>query len=273
IVIDIQATPSTLTWSDYDSSLYFAAQSTESTEDADRLYEAEWKDIIEYRRRTPNYGSVIQRIDIKRKHGKLSVKIHCIKHLDFIVTELLFVPSEHKISKQYSSVAFLYSSFDRPEKVYFTTHIDELPWAKPFTHENQLLVTRRLPRVKLYRWINPKDNRMIEGILHYPPGKFGHKNLPLFILIHGGPSDATAAEGWLVLEPDYRGSTGDGDQFLNDISGQLLSRPRSDIRAGVDSLVNDGIADSTRLDIGGYSFGGALTNWLITQTICFNGAA
>ncbi|CAF2178848.1 unnamed protein product [Rotaria magnacalcarata] len=97
IVIDIQATPSTLTWSDYDSSLYFAAQSTESTEDADRLYEAEWKDIIEYRRRTPNYGSVIQRIDIKRKHGKLSVKIHCIKHLDFIVTELLFVPSEHKI--------------------------------------------------------------------------------------------------------------------------------------------------------------------------------
>ncbi|CAF2178832.1 unnamed protein product [Rotaria magnacalcarata] len=113
---------------------------------------------------------------------------------------------------------------------------------------------------------------MIEGILHYPPGKFGHKNLPLFILIHGGPSDATAAEGWLVLEPDYRGSTGDGDQFLNDISGQLLSRPRSDIRAGVDSLVNDGIADSTRLDIGGYSFGGVLTNWLITQTICFNGA-
>ncbi|CAF4014717.1 unnamed protein product, partial [Rotaria magnacalcarata] len=91
------ATPSTLTWSDSDSSLYFAAQSTESTEDADRLYEAEWKDVIQYRRRKPNYGSVIQRIDIKRKHGKLSVKIHCIKHLDFIVTELLFVPSEHKI--------------------------------------------------------------------------------------------------------------------------------------------------------------------------------
>ncbi|CAF4193690.1 unnamed protein product, partial [Rotaria magnacalcarata] len=48
--IDIgKATPSALTWSDSDSSLYFAAQSTESAEDADRLYEAEWKDVIQYR--------------------------------------------------------------------------------------------------------------------------------------------------------------------------------------------------------------------------------
>ncbi|CAF5083461.1 unnamed protein product, partial [Rotaria socialis] len=69
-----------------------------------------------------------------------------------------------------------------------------------------------------------------------------------------------AAEGWLVLEANYRGSTGYGDQFLNEIFGQLLSRPGKDILAGVDSLVSDGIADPTRLNIGGYSFGGFLTN-------------
>ncbi|CAF4184084.1 unnamed protein product, partial [Rotaria magnacalcarata] len=367
--IDIgKATPSALTWSDSDSSLYFAAQSTESTEDADRLYEAEWKDVIQYRRRKPNYGSVIQRIDIKRKHGKVSVKVHSIKHVDFIVSDILFIPSEHKMvcisiaqsrlysidltngqieqwgkgfqgavrdytirseggvfilgqlgtnvhvyiqqsvskyvclapgwhgsyrsissskSKQYSSVAFSFSSFERPEEAYFVKHIDGLPWAKPLTHENQLLATRSLPRAKLYRWINHDDNRMIEGILHYPPGKFEHKNLPLFVLIHGGPSDAStnmlhadfytwaplaATEGWLVLEPNYRGSTGYGDQFLNEISGQLLSRPGRDILAGVDSLISDGIADPTRLNIGGYSFGGFLTNWLITQTTRFNAA-
>ncbi|CAF3064269.1 unnamed protein product, partial [Rotaria socialis] len=190
-------------------------------------------------------------------------------------------------SEQYSSAAFLYSSFDRPEEVYFTKHIDGLPWAKPVTHENQLLATRELPRAKLYRWINHDDNRIIEGILHYPPGKFEHKNLPLFVYMHGGPSDASlnrlqtnfytwaplaAAEGWLVLEANYRGSTGYGDQFLNEIFGQILSRPGKDILAGVDSLVSDGIADPTRLNIGGYSFGGFLTNWLITQTTRFNAA-
>jgi dipeptidyl aminopeptidase/acylaminoacyl peptidase len=128
---------------------------------------------------------------------------------------------------------------------------------------------------------------MIEGILHYPPGKFEHKNLPLFVYLHGGPTDASlnrlqtgfytwaplaASEGWLVLECNYRGSTGYGDQFLNEISGALLSRPGRDILAGVDSLVKDGIADPTRLNIGGYSFGGFLTNWLITQTTRFNAA-
>ncbi|CAF4283790.1 unnamed protein product, partial [Rotaria magnacalcarata] len=56
--------PSALTWSDVDSSLYFAAASSESTEDIDREYEAEWKDVIEYRRRKPNDGSTIYHIDV-----------------------------------------------------------------------------------------------------------------------------------------------------------------------------------------------------------------
>ncbi|CAF2083680.1 unnamed protein product, partial [Rotaria magnacalcarata] len=60
--------PSALTWSDVDSSLYFAAASSESIEDVDREYEAEWKDVIEYRRRKPNDGSIIYRIDINRKN-------------------------------------------------------------------------------------------------------------------------------------------------------------------------------------------------------------
>ncbi|CAF4719579.1 unnamed protein product, partial [Rotaria magnacalcarata] len=59
---------------------------------------------------------------------------------------------------------------------------------KAVTCENQLLRERNLPRAKVYRWINSEDDRTIEGILHYPPGKFECKNLPLFVLIHGGPS-------------------------------------------------------------------------------------
>ncbi|CAF4385671.1 unnamed protein product, partial [Rotaria magnacalcarata] len=172
-------------------------------------------------------------------------------------------------------------------QVYFTKHIDELPWAKPLTHENQLLSTRDLPRTKLYRWSNPEDNRTIEGILHYPPGKFEHKNLPLFVLMHGGPTGASlnqlqpsfdtwaplaATEGWLVLEPNFRGSTGYGDKFIDEVLCEMLSRTGKDILTGVNSLVNDGIVDPTRLNIGGYSFGGFLTNWLITQTTLFSAA-
>jgi dipeptidyl aminopeptidase/acylaminoacyl peptidase len=65
---------------------------------------------------------------------------------------------------------------------------------------------------------------------------------------------------------------GYGDEFMRGVRFQILSRPGKDILYGVDALVRDGIADPKRLTIGGYSYGGYLTNWLITQTIRFNAA-
>ncbi|CAF0926828.1 unnamed protein product [Rotaria sordida] len=85
-------------------------------------------------------------------------------------------------------------------------------------------------------------------------------------------SSLAASEGWLVLEPNYRGSTGYGDQFVNEIQHRPLSKPGKDILYGVDQLIKDGIADPYRLAVGGYSYGGYLTNWLITQTKRFNAA-
>ncbi len=121
----------------------------------------------------------------------------------------------------------------------------------------------------------------------YPPGKFEAKNLPMFVLIHGGPQDAdgnhfeadwyqwdrlAATQDWLVFEPNYRGSTGYGDKFALAIVPEAFSSPGRDILAGVDKLVKDGIADPNRLAIGGYSYGGYMTNWLITQTTRFKAA-
>jgi len=186
-----------------------------------------------------------------------------------------------------SPIAFVYSSFGRPQEVYFTDNINRLQSAKAITSENKLLTRRNLPQGKVYTWTSDEDDRTIEGVLHYPPGKFECKNLPLLVLIHGGPHAASinhfnaksydwaplaASEGWLVLEPNYRGSTGYGDQFLNEIHYQPLSRPGRDILSGVDSLIKDGIADPNSLAVGGYSYGGFLTNWLITQTTRFNAA-
>jgi dipeptidyl aminopeptidase/acylaminoacyl peptidase len=124
-------------------------------------------------------------------------------------------------------------------------------------------------------------------MLIYPPGKFEAKNLPMFVLIHGGPADAdgnhfeadwyqwdriAATNGWLVFEPNYRGSSGYGDKFLMEIVPQMVSRPGKDILTGVDALVKDGIADPNHLTIGGYSYGGYMTNWLITQSTRFKAA-
>jgi len=117
--------------------------------------------------------------------------------------------------------------------------------------------------------------------LMYPPGKFEARNLPMLVYIHGGPDDAdgnhfeadwyvwdrlAATQGWLVFEPNYRGSLGYGDKFLSQIVPEMVSRPGKDVMEGVDALVKDGIADPNRLAIGGYSYGGYLTNWLITQS-------
>jgi dipeptidyl aminopeptidase/acylaminoacyl peptidase len=109
----------------------------------------------------------------------------------------------------------------------------------------------------------------------------------MLTLIHGGPEDAdgnrftvdwdewgmiAAAHGWLVFEPNYRGSTGYGDRFALEIVPQIVSKPGRDIIAGIDALIKDGIADQDRLTIGGYSYGGYLTNWLLTQTPRFKAA-
>jgi dipeptidyl aminopeptidase/acylaminoacyl peptidase len=183
-------------------------------------------------------------------------------------------------------VAFIYSALGKPEEVYLADAGDQLGQARPITSFNKKLEEADLPQGRPYQW-KADDGTTVEGMLIYPPGQFEHKHLPMFTLIHGGPADAdgnqfaadwydwaqlAATNGWLVFRPNYRGSTGYGDNFLMEIVPQIVSRPGKDILEGVDALVRDGIADPDRLTIGGYSYGGYMTNWLITQTTRFKAA-
>ena len=185
-----------------------------------------------------------------------------------------------------SRIAFIYSSLQKPAEVYLADGPDKLDQARPITAFNQQLAQSDLPQGKPYRW-KADDGTTVEGMLIYPPGKFEQKHLPMFTFIHGGPADAdgnhfeadwyqwaalAATNGWLVFEPNYRGSTGYGDKFLEQIVPVIVSRPGKDILEGVDALVKDGIADPDHLTIGGYSYGGYMTNWLITQTTRFKAA-
>jgi dipeptidyl aminopeptidase/acylaminoacyl peptidase len=187
--------------------------------------------------------------------------------------------------------AFIYSSLQKPEEVYIADSPDKLDQARPITSFNKPLAESDLPQGKPYRW-RADDGTTVEGMLIYPPGSFDAgkpeaKYLPMFTLIHGGPADADGNEfaadwdeyaalaatyGWLVFQPNYRGSTGYGDKFLMQIVPAIVSRPGKDILEGIDALVKDGIADPDRLTIGGYSYGSFMTNWLITQTTRFKAA-
>jgi dipeptidyl aminopeptidase/acylaminoacyl peptidase len=189
-------------------------------------------------------------------------------------------------SMQSPRVAFVYSATERPTEVYIADGSDKLAQARPVTSFNKLFTERDLPKAKPYQW-KSDDGTTVEGMLMYPPGKFEAKNLPMFVFIHGGPMDAdgnhfeadwyqwdrlAATQGWLVFEPNYRGSSGYGDKFALQIVPEIVSKPGKDILTGVDALVKDGIADANRLAVGGYSYGGYMTNWLITQTTRFKAA-
>jgi dipeptidyl aminopeptidase/acylaminoacyl peptidase len=177
-------------------------------------------------------------------------------------------------------IAFVYSALEKPIEVYLADSVEKLQQARPITSFNKVFTERELPKGRSYRW-EADDGTSVEGMLMYPPGTFEAKHLPVFVLIHGGPADAdgnhfeadwyqwdrlAATQGWLVFEPNYRGSSGYGDKFLTQIVPEIVSRPGKDILEGVDALVKEEIADPDHLAVGGYSYGGYMTNWLITQS-------
>ncbi len=183
-------------------------------------------------------------------------------------------------------VAFVYSNLQQPPEVYLADSPETLAQARRITSFNESFKRFALPQGRPIRW-KADDGATIEGMLLYPPGKFRAKNLPMFTFIHGGPEDAdgnhfeadwyqwaalAATQGWLVFEPNYRGSTGYGDRFVLQIVPDIVSRPGKDILEGIDALVRQGVANPQDLAVGGYSYGGYMTDWLITQTTRFKAA-
>jgi dipeptidyl aminopeptidase/acylaminoacyl peptidase len=185
-----------------------------------------------------------------------------------------------------NAILVRHSAINEPEQAYLAGDPEHLDRATPLTSFNPIFAQRAQPEWQPYTWTSD-DGHTVEGVLIFPPGKRNAKHLRMFTLIHGGPADAdgnrfgadwydwatlAAANGWLVFRPNYRGSSGYGDDFMLGIMPHLVSKPGRDILAGVDALVKDGYADPDRLAIGGYSYGGYMTNWLITQTTRFKAA-
>jgi dipeptidyl aminopeptidase/acylaminoacyl peptidase len=145
-----------------------------------------------------------------------------------------------------------------------------------------------LPRQERIAWTGA-DGVAIEGVLFYPIRYERGRRYPLIVQMHGGPQESDkfglgpgvivnyvpvlAAKGYAVLRPNYRGSTGYGSAFLRDVIGGYFKNMHLDVLAGVDALVERGVADPNRLGLMGWSAGAHLTNKLITMTNRFKAAS
>src|SRR3984957_15308424 len=130
--------------------------------------------------------------------------------------------------------------------------------------------------VKVVHW-KSKEGIQLEGIATFPAGYVAGKKYPFLVLPHGGPeandvldfnsfARLIAAMGYVVLQPQYRGSTGYGTDFLNAIYQHFGDRAYHDVDSATDFAIEQGWADPNRLAIFGWSAGGFMTSWTVTQT-------
>jgi dipeptidyl aminopeptidase/acylaminoacyl peptidase len=143
-------------------------------------------------------------------------------------------------------------------------------------------------RTEVRRWKAP-DGREIEGLLTLPVNYEPGKRYPLLLVIHGGPMGvwgqtfvaeptrypiaAFAARGYAVLRGNPRGSSGYGKAFRYANFKDWGGGDYRDLMAGVDAMIRLGVADPDRLGVMGWSYGGFMTAWTVTQTQRFKAAS
>jgi dipeptidyl aminopeptidase/acylaminoacyl peptidase len=176
-------------------------------------------------------------------------------------------------------IAVMLSSDEAPAEVYAL----EAAGARALTRHNeaflkgiQLGATRELS-------FRTRDGAEVHGLLTLPPSRQEGTKLPLLLRIHGGPNGQDshsfqferhlfAALGYAVLQVNYRGSSGRDEAFQTAIFADWGNKEVVDLLAGVDHVISLGIADPARLGIGGWSYGGILTNYAIATDARFKAA-
>ncbi len=142
-------------------------------------------------------------------------------------------------------------------------------------HNDALFASLNLGSTEEVKFKN-KDGIEVHGLLVKPPDFKAGQKYPLLLRIHGGPNGQDAhsfsferqifaAHGYLVLAVNYRGSSGRGQEFQKTIFGDWGNKEVVDLLAGVDHVVGMGIVDTERIGVGGWSYGGILTDYLIAS--------
>jgi len=168
------------------------------------------------------------------------------------------------------AIAFSATSPTHPAELYYRAPGGGAP--VQMTHLQTVTDGVILGRQETLNWTS--DGLKVNGVLTYPPHYTPGKPLPLVLYIHGGPTATSletfspaaqifAAHGWLVLEPNYRGSNNAGNAFETAIIRDAGAGPGRDVMAGVAHLVEAGLVDERRIAVSGWSYGGYMTSWLL----------
>jgi dipeptidyl aminopeptidase/acylaminoacyl peptidase len=183
------------------------------------------------------------------------------------------------LSRDCSVVAFTRSDLQHPDDVY----VAKLPGMVDgvrLTDHNPQVRELALGAGEVVRW-KSKDGMEVEGVVIYPVGYQQGKRYPTVALIHGGPSGVWtqsfpnsfgnfghvwAGRGWVVFYPNVRGSSSYGEKFLFANINDWGGGDYQDVQTGLDHLIAKGVADPDKLAQSGWSYGGYLTAWTLTQT-------
>jgi dipeptidyl aminopeptidase/acylaminoacyl peptidase len=178
-----------------------------------------------------------------------------------------------------SSSAMIRSSWDRPPEVW-AGHTGS--WQQ-ITHSNDGRHAE-WGAVKSVEWKN--DGLSVQGWLMFPQSYDPGKHYPMIVVVHGGPAADTrpswprpslpvqllSAQGYFLFFPNPRGSYGQGEEFTRGNVRDFGHGDLSDILTGVDSVVKNYPVDDRRVGIAGWSYGGYMTMWAVTQTNRFRAA-
>jgi dipeptidyl aminopeptidase/acylaminoacyl peptidase len=187
------------------------------------------------------------------------------------------------VSKDGSKVALVLDTPDWPGEVY--TAAASLANPQRITNTNPWLADVALGQSEVITW-KSKDGQTVEGVLLKPINYQAGTKVPLLVSAHGGPTGAHtngfkggtspgqtyASRGWAVLYPNPRGSTGYGEKWMRGNIPDWGGGDYRDIMTGVDALIQRGIVDSTRMAFEGWSYGGYMTSWVVSQTGRFKAA-
>ena len=169
-------------------------------------------------------------------------------------------------------IAFTATAPNRPSELY----VMDSPTAKPrrLTDFNAWAQDVAWGGMERVTW--KSDNFESDGVLVLPPGYSKSKQYPLVLLVHGGPQSASklqfsalaqlmATQGWVVFQPNYRGSDNLGNEYMAAIVGDAGAGPGRDVMTGVAMLRKRSYVDPKLTAVTGWSYGGYMTSWLISN--------
>ena len=162
-------------------------------------------------------------------------------------------------------------------------YVFERDGLRQLTHQNDALLAELELGATEDVEFKSKDGTEVHGLLTYPVGYVKGTKVPLLLRIHGGPNGQDqhsfsterqlfAGNGYAVLAVNYRGSSGRGRNFSRAIFADWGNFEVQDLLAGVDHVIRMGVADPDRLGVGGWSYGGILTDYLIASDNRFKAA-